>query len=471
MQQTVDRKPSLRDVLHDLKKSFTHLHSHLDGSPLDSDGFEFKALKEAIVMLGTPRPAKRVLCPAEYLTIWRSFISGNISQLDNKTLRFLCYEPSAALDEKFLLHLTDSNIEISARSLLGLVRSYHAGWTDRLAMSESGKLIEKIFLSYNGSNRLVKKWQQSCDIIIGAAAPQRLSQRIMDAKLPTKEFCQIWDLDEDTPFMSAVVTKTVERCLDEVKTSPESADIIFDKLLSWPHWSLENLKQAIGNILMNDAIGSRNEWREKIKAFVFRKPLVAGIPRFGDPRLPGNKNDWVGVNPEATRRLQGWLSQEDITFFFEHVLPDKVDRHDRKPFWLQYVSQIKLSRPFLIPADKVRLDSRLKSKTENYGNLRGSASAFLLDFGNLLVVEFSTVGCCYIYDRDTKDKIISMENFWSLTPIMDSSFKKPDLCITQDAGYVAGMHYRREKRGGIVHREGWQDNVRKALARHGIRPD
>jgi len=109
----------------------------------------------------------------------------------------------------------------------------------------------------------------------------------------------------------------------------------------------------------------------------------------------------------------------DINFFFEHVLPDGTDPHGRKAFWLRYVSRVLMSRPLLNRDDEVRLRVTMQSQHEQMGHcghVRGrESSAFLLDFGPIVVVEFSRVNnACYLYEKPNSEKVIP--DFWSPEP-------------------------------------------------------
>ena len=91
----------------------------------------------------------------------------------------------------------------------------------------------------------------------------------------------------------------------------------------------------------------------------------------------------------------------------------------------------------------------------NFGKMAWGAntSGFLLDFGRVLVIEFSEVGnAAYVYDQTEKDAVVP--NFWS-----EASFQVRDL-KRKDA-----------KKHKVNHHAGWERDMRGILARYGIRPD
>jgi hypothetical protein len=95
----------------------------------------------------------------------------------------------------------------------------------------------------------------------------------------------------------------------------------------------------------------------------------------------------------------------------------------------------------------------LREQLEHVGHVRGAEpSVFLLDFGPVVVVEFSRVGnACYLYEQPNAAKVIP--DFW-----------------TQESFTIYGLKNRHLAVVTITHREGWQTTLGQLLARYGIRP-
>jgi hypothetical protein len=88
-------------------------------------------------------------------------------------------------------------------------------------------------------------------------------------------------------------------------------------------------------------------------------------------------------------------------------------------------------------------------------SLFSDTSAFLLDFGEVLVVEFSKVGnACYIYQKRAAKELIP--DFWTTEPFHASGGK--------------GLKQSALAAERIRHTAGWQDELSMILARHGVRP-
>jgi hypothetical protein len=178
-------------------------------------------------------------------------------------------------------------------------------------------------------------------------------------------------------------------------------------------------------------------------------------PRLLDPRVPANTPNWAGVSQQAQNLLIQWLSAYDIKLFFDHVLPTRSDPHGRKSFWLRYTKRVNRSRTLLSQTDEFRWRAGAETRRNlNYGRVQvnSDTSAFLLDFGRILVVEFSKVGnAVYVYEhRDVPDL---NTDFWSSARFSISNLKQRASCVAK-----------------IVHNKKWQGEMRTLLAQYGIHP-
>jgi hypothetical protein len=119
-----------------------------------------------------------------------------------------------------------------------------------------------------------------------------------------------------------------------------------------------------------------------------------------------------------------------------------------------------MSRPLLNWKDQSRLQARmarLKGQIGNYGRIGGLAdtSAFLLDFGPILVVEFSKVGnACYVYEKRVASQLIP--DFWNTEPFNVSGAK--------------GLKQPSRSVERVRHVVIWQYQMANILARCGLRP-
>ena len=114
-----------------------------------------------------------------------------------------------------------------------------------------------------------------------------------------------------------------------------------------------------------------------------------------------------------------------------------------------------MSRPLLNWEDKGRLQMILRQNREQVGHFGasdGPTSAFLLDFGSVVAIEFSKEGnACYVYEKRALDRVVS--DFWAAQPFTIPRLKQRSLCVER-----------------VVHKTGWQQEMAGILARYGIRP-
>ena len=102
-----------------------------------------KALAAVVQDIGIDRPIKLRNCPDEYRAQWRDFLAGRRPDLEGRVLRFLCWEPEVAADQRFHDFLERGTVELSARGLQGLISSAHQRWSNRLAEGPVGASLRK----------------------------------------------------------------------------------------------------------------------------------------------------------------------------------------------------------------------------------------------------------------------------------------------------------------------------------------
>jgi hypothetical protein len=275
---------------------------------------------------------------------------------------------------------------------------------------------------------------------------------MLEECVPVKTFCQRWGIaDEFSAYVQAGVARATEVCIRDMDRVPARREYLLGHLLSWQGWPPDWFKAEVSKTILHPS-AQVEQVRDRVRRFVLDDP------RLGDPRL--RQPNWTGIR-EAERRVIEWLSQFDIAFFFEHVLPQRSDPHGRKQFWLKYVGRVIRSRPLLNWDDRVRLETVLRAKREesmNFGRIDGDTSAFLLDFDKIVVVEFSAPGnACYVYTKADFNRILG--DFWTQQKLTVSGLKKKTPSLTKQPG--SGWDG--------VHRRGWQTDASQLLALYGVR--
>lgn len=423
-------------------------HSLLEeiNAPRAARDHVLKPLADLVSSLGEPRAARPIHCPEEYIRQWQELVAGQRRTLDLRAVRFLSWHAETATSPEFHDYLNREKWELRASHLQGLVRCCHMKWSSTFRASPVVCRVRQRVLQYSGPSRLLNKWQEALRMLLGPSGDEEFGRLLLQENTDIKPVCTAWHIEESSAYAGEAVRHAGSQCLSELDRVPAVRQFLMKILLPWPHWAPDAFRDLVRRAILCPAVVRG--------AKAIRDPLVEFVlndKRLGDPRLPANRKNWAGLD-DAARQLIEWLSFEDIVFFFEHVLPKRSDPHGRKEFWLRYRSRLKMSRPLLYWGDEGRVQTVVRESRGkiHYGTLGGSTSAFLLDFGRIVVVEFSKVGnACYIYEQEAMERVL--KDLW--------------------APHVTHEGYLKDRQLGkkINHYPGWQDVVRNLLAEFGIR--
>jgi hypothetical protein len=406
-------------------------------------------LQHVVESLGLTTTARPPRGTNEYLRDWQQYLADPQQRLTPRALRYLCWEPQVATASRFQDCLDQSIGDPSTRMLQGLVRSCHACWSPTFAAGGVARRVQQRLGKYEGPHRVLARWREHREMLLGPQGHCLCADSLLTAQVSVKKYCEAWALEESSQYVLEAIRHAVRVCQEHLEDRGVLRTYLLTTLLPWAGWPVQDFHTAVGATILHPLTARAPELQEGLTK------LVLQDARLGDPRLPGNIKNWLGIQ-EARQRLLQWLSRADIHFFFEHVLPKGTDPQGRKTFWLKYVSRVLMSRPLLNRDDEARLRVAMQSLPEqvgHFGHMRGGEpSAFLLDFGPVVVVEFSRVGnACYLYEQTEAAKVIP--DFW-----------------TQELFITDRLKNRPMAKETIAHREGWQTTLTHLLARYGIRP-
>jgi hypothetical protein len=423
---------SARELRHEARQS------------LPAAGLE--RLQESVNALNQAKAARPLRCPDAYIQQWQQVLAGSRDRLEPVAIPYLCWQPEIATDARFHRYLDRLRVPLRARALQGLVRSCHARWSAELAASSAVKAVRRRLERYEGANRLLCQWKSALTMILGPQGPYEVAVEMLAHLSPLTAFCQAWGVDEQSPYLLEVVRQAMEMCRAQIGRTATVRQYLLSELLAWNGWRLEDFKAESGALMLHP---SALHMREALMHFVLHDH------RLGDPRLPRHAENWDGIPAQACRRLLEWLAQADLIFFFDHVLGPRADPHGRKAFWLKYVPRLLRSRPLLQRDDAARLRGALAERGElssHLGRIGGSTSAFLLDFGPLLVIEFSPPeDSCYVYERRVIDQVVP--EFWMRQSFHVTQLKQSSICFDC-----------------IVYDQSWQEQLIEILDYFGIHP-
>lgn len=437
---------SFDDILKKLKFAATTIKA-MDIKPVD------EVLSPLITIcsnVGSNKPYTPLYVPEEYVRQWKVYLLQN-EKPHARAVRYLCWEPDVASTKKFLDYLHHEQITLSARSLQGIVRACHKHWASVLKDSvfKKGSVIEQVrgmVRDYQGPNRILAKWKGSIDMVLSSKGPELFATAMTKDFKTIKEHSESWAVDVQSEFFKHhAMVHAVQQC----RKSVDRCRYLFAELLHWQLWDNSVFKKMISEFILDDYFNN-GATKEMLQNFILSANYL------GDPRLPRNNRNWLDIDTEARNTFIQWLSTEDIRFFFEHVLPARKDPQERKSFWLQYIPKLKSSRPLLCFEDEVRLRPLLRDKTKvgHFGKIRGSNSAFILDFGQVKAIEFSRVGACYIYTDNEFNQIIP--ELWSSRTFTEVGLKDKNRCVER-------------VRHLITYNVDWRKDIMNILARYDVR--
>ena len=301
-----------------------------------------------------------------------------------------------------------------------------------------------------GINRVVNKWKDAPRVVAGADAPSQFASKMLDnIELPVAEHAKRWAIPDHSAFMKAAVIEAVDKCHHRMPAKSGSGVVLFllEQLLQWDGWDSRDFKTHLSHWILSPLTEQIEGLHEGLKQLALTK--------LGDLRNPANLARWFGIKDAAKDEFIRWLSRGEIEFFFDHVLPEGADPHGRKDFWLRYVGQVRQSRALLNKEDRDRfrlLPMKVKEKIGSFGFIEGTSSAFLLDFGAILAIEFGVAGnACFIYERAMKSQIVT--EVWSTGAFSNFQLKKKEFSFAR-----------------IIHKPAWISHLSQTLAAYGIRP-
>jgi len=450
-----DRPDWVENLQRDLRgalSSLNHDLNHYTAITLEERFSKIRSVIETLDPITETMPKKT---PEICLRTWKNYILRGETEPDLYTIRQLCWEPDVATSKQFLKYLIDKHPEMTARSIRGLVYSVHAKWATTTQDSMSLGCIKGLIETYRGSNKWMGIWKGIAKDVAGKNGPELFAKTIIENHRKIQEAFKERNVFLGTEYHQ----KTLHACVDlalqgisnhsSVSAKSEQIEYLQSELFSHCDISPSTFKEGIARLILNTSLERHPELVDRVKDYVLRGG------RLGDPRLSKHGVRWAGVTEGAKSRVIEWLSRADIVFFFDNVLPRGSDRQGRKDFWLRYVKNFKSSRCLLGSEDNARLVPifrKSQSQIEGYGRIRGQEnnSAFLLDFGTVVAVEFSRVGACYLYKASNIPR--KLKDFWTSTPFTEPDLKGRHLCVAR-----------------ITHNQRWQDGLSNELAKLGIR--
>ena len=284
-------------------------------------------------------------CPKDILETWNRFVeSGLIGNLGLRELKLLAWNPAVSLDERFIRYL-GKHFEIPPlRVVKGIVVNYFLHWE---VVRNRGDLVSWL----NKWIRAVRLqppfsvWHQHFDMLISLNAAKNLGSEILDTLPVLEHLAKNLKIPIGSQlFVQGTYRSGLELAKKLSTASERECQFLLREVLGSQVLNPELTSKVLEKILLSDRADKESALQEEIKT------IILGHPGLGDPRV--NWRQWQNVADDATARFVKWLSMEDIETFFNVIMGQGNDTHDRRPFWLQFVGSVKRSRVFVSKSDR-----------------------------------------------------------------------------------------------------------------------
>jgi hypothetical protein len=386
--------------------------------------------------------------------IWAS-APGNLERLSGRHIRALCSDPDVATSREFVDALTASReFSEKRRWIEGLIASYFALWRPASA-GQLEPLLRRAVRGFQGKSPRIQHCRPVADEIFSAKAANLLGARIVKQRARWEVVLAEWGIDRAGRLGQAVANASVDEWTNWFGATRAAwgnnalaqLKFLFDVVLAPDSVSHSQLSKAISEVVLWREIEKSEQLVDAVRKFVLSHP------RLGDPRhKPAN---WSQCAPEAHRKIKAWFSRFDLDFFFKFVIRD--DPHQRKKFWLDYIDKVEGDSNVALCADdewRVRAHTREPLRySRAIGG--GNVSAFIMRFpgSSIVLVEFSQTGNA-LYCHSGK----------KFAEKVRGGISQPTLHIRDELKNQLTMQWK------VVHRDGWQQDVRGRLARERIWP-
>lgn len=436
-----------------LMEAFFRLRDFGESAPKAFDNRPVKILE----VVKNFSKSETILPPArssEALPRWRAALrSGRYDGLTRSDIRDLYWEPEVATTDDFFRFLFSRKSNIRTNGLKGIVFVLASRWDE---YRQGDKNLNRIFdwcrkLSENSYLEEIQPY------IFAKSGVSHLAAELRTRKVSVQEV-----IDEvlgvavaATPYGFALIAEVASKYHDIALSSQRpDRQWFYQQILRW--LPKEQLMFSLGLIVRDGRIQGSEMIKEDFKQFILEHPNL------GDPRLPGVEGNWDLKDPVTISVIE-WLSESDIAFFFEWCYQNSNDHQGRKKFWQSYAHLVRGTRVVMTEADRNRYNREVKNSTEKkinqniiafYDKYDGPATAFIMDFGMLKVVELSQPNhACYFYDQRSSVKFNDRNVFWGENRFNIDQLKDMDKASHRD-----------------VHTPKWEGRFANYLSRFGLRP-
>ena len=384
------------------------------------------------------------------LSKWNLLLEGQIlaSELTIKDFEILAFESEVVLHQQFWDFLMDLE-NVSSKLIIGLVYSVHKVWNTVENLESVLNAIRIFIYNFNGNNKLIDLWKKNLKYILSKETPTLLAKESLTSNGDLCVVSRKYSISlENTDLGQFILEKILEEKIlmytNNKSLSLNKVQNLINEINSATFLKKEsNFYYALIILGVEVSVKNKNEAKD------FLKDYFINHIDYKDPRK--NIEKWLSFDENARNIFISWLNEQDIKVFFDVFID--YDPHGRKHFWLNYSRHVKntqiLQCPNLVQnirnKDKI---SELRKKGYVFSELvNAQSNAFILDFENFTVIEFSESGnACYIYEKNNLPTKKDKKTY-----------------------YAAELRDKTKAANVVIHNKSWQYNLRNWLAQRGIR--
>jgi len=344
---------------------------------------------------------------------WKKYLNTG-EKPSSFEIRYISWLPHITTTSEYLKFVKRERVSLRNRELRGLLFGALAQLNFLKRNDEALNLIREIFKGASQEHREV--WERIETYFLRPEGPSLAAQEIISHCHTPREFVQ------KTAFIS-LESGDVYQVLQQ-GLSGFGKDMLLSQEEMRRKWAYEKILptfeplekfRALESCILGLDHRTNPNAKQELKRFLLEDSSL------GDPRL--NSGGWVNASEKLKDRVVEWLSAEDIRFFFESVFQAHLDTQGRKSFWMDYANLVKRTRVLLSDYDRRKFSHILQREGYETSPVIGSlidfsrqvtGSVFLMDFGDVIVAEFSVPNnSCRIFKKEKNAEMDS--NFWKAT--------------------------------------------------------
>jgi len=367
--------------------------------------------------------------PEVFRKFKNSLKSGNFSldNFDKREIRTLTYSLDYSENRIASIYGSpdelDLVIEIFEKNwrdsyFYGLIVCYLKNW-EKKDKDRLGNFIFKRLKLYKGGRKTLKSLQSNLKFFDYEKGDLELCDTLALKNKSIKEAAQYLELPDNWfnyTYFSKVILSYYEKQKNKLPLFIEDLNEALKK-----HNQSETYKQVVSKLIIQ-ADEQFADLQEQVKSMAFEF--------VGDPAIASNWAAFKGASEKekadikkAKEILNGWITKQFITVFFEKYIND--DR--RKNFWLELSPRITAFKVFgpLNIKNRLKQDKRIAEFVDSRFSVtsgKKQVSAFFMHVNNYKFIEFSDPGYAfYAYKQNSINSPSMDRNYHNVESLRDGS--------------------------------------------------